>query len=441
MRRGRLRGAPARVGASPAGRGLGPAGGLAAGPAPDPWPRGRPAVRRRPDPGRFRPRPAGLPRRSRGRAPRATARQATPSPRPSAPSPSGRLPLTVTGAPPPRPGARAWPRRGRQPGGVEHHGAVDVPIARQPAARTSATARHSRSIESAPAHAGSVSGKCWPMSPSPAAPSSASVTAWATTSASLWPTRPGSPGNAARRRARGAGPGRRRRGGRRSPARPAGRGVSGHGAAPRHRQVGGPGDLEVGGDPSTTTTLPPAASTSDASSVASALLGVRGPQAAGPERLRGLHRHQPVAVDHPAAATAERVGHRDAGHRGVGPAHAPDHGGEQGGVGQRPGAVVHHDHLGVVGGPGQAGPHRARPGARPRHHRVGSRLVVVLVAGRPRARPRRPCARATPGPATTLRAASSDQSSTRRPARGSYCFAAPKARPSRRRRRRPTRVP
>ena len=50
------------------------------------------------------------------------------------------------------------------------------------------------------------------------------------------------------------------------------------------------------GSPSTSTTLPPAASTSEASSVASAPVGVRGAQGPGPERLRRLHRHEALAV-------------------------------------------------------------------------------------------------------------------------------------------------
>ena len=37
-------------------------------------------------------------------------------------------------------------------------------------------------------------GKCWPISPSAAAPSTASITAWASTSASEWPSRPFSKG-------------------------------------------------------------------------------------------------------------------------------------------------------------------------------------------------------------------------------------------------------
>ena len=52
-----------------------------------------------------------------------------------------------------------------------------------------ATSRR-RAMLSASRQRSSVSGKCWPMSPSPAAPSSASIIAWASTSASEWPARP-----------------------------------------------------------------------------------------------------------------------------------------------------------------------------------------------------------------------------------------------------------
>ena len=58
-------------------------------------------------------------------------------------------------------------------------------------------------MESAPAHAGSVAGKWRPRSPRPAAPSSASATAWATTSASLWPASPAAPGMVTPPRTRG----------------------------------------------------------------------------------------------------------------------------------------------------------------------------------------------------------------------------------------------
>ena len=53
---------------------------------------------------------------------------------------------------------------------------------RQPRVSTTSRARASRSIESAPFQAGSVSGKWVPMSPAAAAPRMASVTAWATAS-------------------------------------------------------------------------------------------------------------------------------------------------------------------------------------------------------------------------------------------------------------------
>ena len=56
--------------------------------------------------------------------------------------------------------------------------------------RGSRTPRRSSAIESASRQRSSVSGKCWPMSPSPAAPSSASMTAWVSASASEWPLRP-----------------------------------------------------------------------------------------------------------------------------------------------------------------------------------------------------------------------------------------------------------
>ena len=61
---------------------------------------------------------------------------------------------------------------------------------RQPAARTRRAASASNAAESAPLKRASVSGKCRPMSPSPAAPSSASVMACSSTSASEWPSRP-----------------------------------------------------------------------------------------------------------------------------------------------------------------------------------------------------------------------------------------------------------
>jgi type II secretory pathway pseudopilin PulG len=60
----------------------------------------------------------------------------------------------------------------------------------QPAARTRRAASASKVCESAPLNAASVSGKWRPMSPSPAAPSSASVIACSSASASEWPSSP-----------------------------------------------------------------------------------------------------------------------------------------------------------------------------------------------------------------------------------------------------------
>ena len=74
-----------------------------------------------------------------------------------------------------------------------------------------ATARPADRAPAASFHRGSVLGKCWPMSPAPAAPSSASDERWQTTSPSEWPSGPLSNGNttpatpAAGRRPAGAG--------------------------------------------------------------------------------------------------------------------------------------------------------------------------------------------------------------------------------------------
>ena len=161
-----------------------PAGAGTAAPAPSAWRRARAPARRCCDRRRHcrppapPPRPPARPPPLGGRcgpaltpAPRtstATAKQARPSPRPSAPSPSGRRPFTVTGAP------TAAARRacissriGRQSGLLADDRAIDVADRPPVAATTSAATWRSSSIESAPANAGSVSGKCWPMSPQP----------------------------------------------------------------------------------------------------------------------------------------------------------------------------------------------------------------------------------------------------------------------------------
>ena len=120
--------------------------------------------------------------------------QPIPSARPNAPSPSARVALTETGAP--RTSIRrdsmapAWGAiRGRSVTTVQ-----SAFISRNRLCAINLETSPSKSMESAPAQRGSVSGKCRPRSPSPAAPNIESATAWATTSASLCPTRPGLPG-------------------------------------------------------------------------------------------------------------------------------------------------------------------------------------------------------------------------------------------------------
>ena len=108
--------------------------------------------------------------------------------------------------------ARRRARRGSRPGRARASAARARRWRRRCRSRSRArrgrrpTVRSSSS-ESAPAKRGSVSGKCWPMSPSPAAPSSASITACVSTSASEWPARPPRAGC---RRRRGSAAGRAR---------------------------------------------------------------------------------------------------------------------------------------------------------------------------------------------------------------------------------------
>ena len=89
-----------------------------------------------------------------GRSTSATAKQAMPSARPSAPRPSARLPFTVTGAPTASLSrASISARRGASFGASSTTVQSTLPGS-QPAARTSATARRSRSMLSAPAQRG-----------------------------------------------------------------------------------------------------------------------------------------------------------------------------------------------------------------------------------------------------------------------------------------------
>ena len=82
---------------------------------------------------------------------------------------------------------------GRQLGPLAEDGGVDV--LDLPAILVQDLGHAAGQLEAVGAeYSGSVSGKCLPISPSAAAPSTASITAWASTSASEWPSRPFSKG-------------------------------------------------------------------------------------------------------------------------------------------------------------------------------------------------------------------------------------------------------
>ena len=158
------------------------------------------------------------------------------------PGPRPGCAFTVTGAPtadaqPALPSPRTVRRH---LGRLEHHRAVDVdglpPLGPHPASRP----RRSITRLSAPAHRGIGVGEVLAESPRPAAPSRASAQAWATTSASLWPTRPRSPANTTPPRHQHARSGSSLNGGRRSP-RPTRMGIPRHATVPAARRSGGPG--------------------------------------------------------------------------------------------------------------------------------------------------------------------------------------------------------
>ena len=215
---------PARAGTS----GHAPRPAPAPAPGPVPTVRSRRDLRRRPTSGRFVPTSGGLgaagraaaaasrwatarPGRWRGGRRRTastagwtahatparstTARQAMPSTRPIAPRPSARLAFTLTGAP----SRSCEPARHvvgvlGQPGSLAHDGAVRIHEPHVPALPPSTTPGPAAPWSRRRPKSGSLAGKWRPRSPSPAAPSSASATAWATTSASLWPASPAAPG-------------------------------------------------------------------------------------------------------------------------------------------------------------------------------------------------------------------------------------------------------
>ena len=360
-------------------------------PAPRPWAPGGPAAcPGRPRAGRAhaRSRPTGRPpdRRParRRRASRTTARQAIPSTRPRAPEALGPGGLHVHRRPTTADQPPAIRRCGRQPGPLADHRAVGVH--RHPARLgASATTWASRSRESAPAQRGSVSGKWRPRSPRPAAPRRASARAWATTSASLWPASPAPPGDGDPAEDQG-------------PARLAGEAVDvealtdpeaggrpaahrrsctarSSSASARARSRGG--HLQVPRVAGHDAHGSARASTSPASSVASPPSAWAGPQHVGPERLGGLHRHQPVPVDggdhHAVARPASRCrppaapGRRRRRRRHHGFHHGRNSAAEASGRAPSWTTIT----AGLVGHGGQPGPHRGRPGGahRPRPRR------------------------------------------------------------------------
>ena len=212
-----------------------------------------------------------------------------------------------------------------------------------------------------------------PRSPSPAAPSRASATAWATTSASLWPASPAAPGighpaedERAARVLREAvdveslPDAQRVRDGCRSPSRR----QPGPGRASRSAAVV---TLRLRGSPGTTRTVAPerldqggvvgglgrAASWARRRTSARKACGVC--TATSPSRSTVA---TTIAVDH----ALQGVGHRHAGHGRVGAAARPrrPRRANNAGRGQRAGAVVDHDHLGR-----RRAPRPARPAPTP----------------------------------------------------------------------------
>ena len=127
----------------------------------------------------------------------ATACAAIASPRPTASTPSLVLPLMLTRGRrcrARRRRARASRRRTARIFGARGSTVTSTLPTRSRCARRARRRARSRSRLDASFHRGSVSGKCRPMSPRPAAPRIASVTAWQTTSASEWPSAPRSDG-------------------------------------------------------------------------------------------------------------------------------------------------------------------------------------------------------------------------------------------------------
>ena len=215
-----------------------------------------------------------------------------------------------------------------------------------------------------------MSGKWVPRSPSPLRPSTASASACATTSASLWPARPRAPVDRRRRRARAGGRDRTRRGGRRSPGRPARQrpaSVLGPDQVGRRRQ------LQVVGVARHDRTVRPERLDQRrvVGRVGLALMGAAG---APRRRTPGASARRP---GRPGRGSRRRPARRPRG-RGGHPFHGvvtatrADRAGrparssgrddrrEELRAGQGPGRVVHHHDLGVRAQGLEPGPHRGR---------------------------------------------------------------------------------
>ena len=359
-----------------------------------------------------------------------------PSRRPSAPRPSARRPFTVTGAPT-APVSRACDlgpaRRQLRRLGARRCSPRCPASSRPPAPRRSPRRSSSSAVGAGPWR-GSVSGKCWPMSPSPAAPSSASATAWATTSASLWPSRPRSPVEphaAEHERARRvvaeavhveALPDPHTHG--RAVLTLAHRRLRSSTRRRAHARSSGRVTLRLSARRRRRPPVPPTASTSAASSVPSRPARVGLTQRVGAERLGRLHRHEPATgrcPDHPAGVVdlLDGVGQRRC--PGTAPSAPPRTASTTARTG-RPtasgrAASCTTRSSALVGDSRRPAAHRRRSASLRRRPTSPATCPVAAASGpRRHRRPRRG-------------AVASDQSSTRRPPSGSYCFGPPKRAP------------
>ena len=239
-----------------------------------------------------------------------------------------------------------------------------------------------------PSTCGSPGGKCAPMSPSASAPRMASTSACSgDVGIGMAGERRGHAECARRRARRGR---RRRRHARRSrwPVRISASAANSAAAMRAKSSVGG--ELDVAGSrPRTRATVMPAHSASAASSVKSsrpAASGapVRGEQRRESERLRGLHRAQPVAVegvDHqPAASTCLKVSVGARPGIAAPPAPAAIARAIRAARGERAGGVVHQDDARARSVPAPRARRAPKPAGSRRRTRARSSLSPAAAA-------------------------------------------------------------